>query len=391
MKRILKSKCWGLVILSGVLLISLNSCLNMEKYKNDVSATENSFYKFNNANIQYIGRFYLSEESASFAFSGSKIIVRFEGTLLKMYLNNHTSDSSNCGSNYFNVIIDGGEPTILQVTNDDTVYNVASGLPEGIHTAKIIKRTEAGCGYCDLKGFELDNGKTIVSGPSKAKRRLEFVGNSITCGFGLESLMDNEAFMPIDENANKTYAAIASKKLNADCNLICYSGLGIISHTNPLIGMPVTELYQRIYPQHGRRWDFSTWMPDAVLINLGTNDFSMGIPDSSIFIEKYTELLMMVHEKNPKAKIICLDGPMVTNNWPDENNQSFALDFLKSFIDQSIQKIKDKGFEEVYHFSLSSQGDLGYGGQMHPNEEQNKKNGDELAKYLSQLFNWEII
>lgn len=59
------------------------------------------------------------------------------------------------------------------------------------------------------------------------------------------------------------------------------------------------------------KWEFSSWQPDIVVINLGTND--MGIPeppDEDTLKAKVLELFALVREHNPQAKIVWAFGLM---------------------------------------------------------------------------------
>ena len=59
-------------------------------------------------------------------------------------------------------------------------------------------------------------------------------------------------------------------------------------------------------------WDFSKWKPDAVVINLGTNDFSTEPhPIETVFNRKYTHLVKFIREQYGEIPIFCVVGPMI--------------------------------------------------------------------------------
>ena len=139
------------------------------------------------------------------------------------------------------------------------------------------------------------------------------------------------------------------------------------------------ELYQLIYPQSDKLWDFKSWIPELVVINLGTNDFAAGIPDSVRFISNYIDLLKQIKSCYPEVKIICLDGPMLT--------ETFLLTCRK-FIKSAVTEFLAQGNDKVFTFSLTTQGPLGMGGDYHPNLVQHQLNAEELVQYIRTVMKW---
>ncbi|MEA3497037.1 MAG: SGNH/GDSL hydrolase family protein [Bacteroidota bacterium] len=380
------------LLIITLLLITFSSCLrDVREYQtpiNKIISADNSF-------IQFTGRFNYSDSiKAVFALSGSQIVARFNSSTIKLWLKNNSPDTGIYNENYFNIYVDEQEPYVLKVNNKDSIYTLADSLEEGTHTIKIVKRTEAACGTCEFFGFLIEQEKIILTPPIRLKRRIEFIGNSITCGYGVEGKKSSESFSPKTENSDKSYASVSSRILDAEFVSVCYSGLGVSQNYDTAWKQDIFELYKRIYSQHGRRWDFSTWMPDVVVINLGTNDFALGLPDSTKFVNDYFNLLQLVHSKNPNAKIVCLDGPMLSNGWPNEVETQKPIKskkICKNYINVAIQIAKAKGINDVYQFSLTTSGKFGYGANWHPNEKQQNYNAKELADYISEIMEWEII
>lgn len=58
--------------------------------------------------------------------------------------------------------------------------------------------------------------------------------------------------------------------------------------------------FNRVYDEKGLPdWNFKQWKPDAIVINLGTNDFStQPYPDKAVFKEGYEKLINGVDYKN---------------------------------------------------------------------------------------------
>ena len=55
--------------------------------------------------------------------------------------------------------------------------------------------------------------------------RIEYLGDSITCAFGIESASESEPFKTTTQNFELTYAFLSAQELNADYSCVCYSGV----------------------------------------------------------------------------------------------------------------------------------------------------------------------
>ena len=169
-------------------------------------------------NIEYIGRFDFSNpKSVRFDWSGVQISTRFEGTSCSMKLKD--------GNNDYNIFIDGRLHKIIRTTSD-TIYVLANGLPNKVHTLLITKRTEALFGLATFEGFILDGGKEIVKPEKDSKRKIEFVGDSYFTGFGIDGDPDC-LFSRETENSYLSFGPQLARKLNADYSLVAISGSGV--------------------------------------------------------------------------------------------------------------------------------------------------------------------
>src|SRR5690606_143076 len=75
---------------------------------------------------------------------------------------------------------------------------------------------------------------------------------------------------------------------------------------------PMPALYDRAVPNDpSSRWTYS-WQADAVLLNLGTNDYSTdNDPTDAEFISEYKQLLATLRARYPSAHILCTVGPLL--------------------------------------------------------------------------------
>lgn len=342
-----------------------------------------------NPNIHYVGRFDLSKpKKASFAWSGSSIYARFEGKKCFLKFKNHSE------SNFFNIFIDNTESPIVLVLNaEQEIYKIAENLSEGNHTILIFKQTEARCGEVDFFGFELERNKKLLPIEEKKINKIEFIGNSITCGYGNEAEAANEKFKTETENHYLSFAAITARKLNAEHFAIAYSGKGLLRNYDLTSEGILPELYPKIYPQSTQNWDFKKWIPDAVVISLGTNDLANSKIDSSLFVNKYVDFVRKIHSNYPKASFFLLNSPMLLKfKKGKENEDDFSpRQTLENYIQSTLKILQEKNIKKVHYFAPSPQGKYGYGAMWHPSLKQHQVNAEELSTFMRQHLSFDSL
>ena len=101
-----------------------------------------------NPGFRYVGRFgNLGTDSVSIGWSNSLIECFFTGTSVGISLDDP-------GENYFNYVIDSGEP--IRKSSKET--DIVSGLSSGEHTIQIIKSTESDWdGPVKFKGLDVES------------------------------------------------------------------------------------------------------------------------------------------------------------------------------------------------------------------------------------------
>ena len=340
-------------------------------------------------NIQYAGRIsFTNPERPAWNFPGIQIMAVFEGTSLKMMAKPQ--------SGYFMAQIDQAEPFKVAFRGErDSVVTLATALPEGRHLVRLMYVIEGYELYPEFWGFVLDKGRQLVEAPPFPSRKIEFIGNSITCGYGNEGLKKEEHFDYATENHYYSYASITARNLEAQHWVVARSGIGAYrNYGEPKTGspescMPVQYEYTGYaWKQDLRKeasflsekWDFSRYQPDVVCINLGTNDLSTNNYDLSLLKQGYRKLLKMVRQHNPNAKIVFLTGSMLYNQELKE-----AIQILDEIADEA----RKAGDKEVYRFDMPHiDGEEFFGNDYHPNIYQDEKMAGELTAYLRKLMNW---
>jgi lysophospholipase L1-like esterase len=338
---------------------------------------EGDFVKASDSHIQYVGRVCMQKEVASFNFPGVQIRARFNGTSLKMVCLPKTG--------YFMAQIDDCKPFKVAFNGErDSVVNLATALQYGPHNVKLMYIIEGLFRKPEFKGFLLDEDAKLLEPSPLPERRIEFIGNSITCGYGVESVNASDPFEDETENHGLTYANIVSDSLNALHTSISRSGIGVYRNYNgPKTGTPENMPWQyeyTLFNNHDEKWDFSKYQPQLVCINLGTNDFSTNNYDESLYEKNYRLFLALVRSKYPTAKIVLLSGPMLGDK---ENN------IEKKILNEICKDYNKKGDKQIYRFDFSFQtGDLGYGASWHPSKKQHLKMANELLPFLRSLMKW---
>ena len=345
--------------------------------------------KPSNPDIVYTGRIsFTNPDRPAWNYPGVQIMAAFEGTSLRMLAKPR--------SGYFMAQIDQAEPFKVAFRGErDSVVTLATALPEGRHLVRLMYVIEGYEFFPEFWGFVLDEGRQLVKAPLLPSRKIEFIGNSITCGYGNEGLKKEEGFDYATENHYYSYASITARNLQAQHWVVARSGIGAYRNYdgpktgNPDSNMPVQYEYTgyawkpelRKEPTFlQEKWDFNRYQPDVVCINLGTNDLSTHNYDLSLLKQGYQKLLKMVRQHNPKAKIVFLTGSMLYHQ---------ELQLAKQLLDEVTAEAQKAGDKEVYRFDMAPiNGNKYYGNDWHPNIYQDEKMANELTPYLRQLMNW---
>lgn len=325
-------------------------------------------------NVHYSGRIDDSNtEAVSFAYSGTRVRLAFEGESVGAYVDDLHKQ------NWIVVYVDGQRTEKLAIEGTGGYYELAKDLAPGPHTIEIIKATEANVGNLRFNGFELpDEGKSLPW-PTQETRRIEFIGDSITCGYGIEAPNQNYSFDPDQENFCDTYAFHTVQQLNADYLVVARSGIGMLRNYNgPVDGSKdnMPAIYDRTLLRSAEpKWDSSRFTPDVVCINLCTNDFSTTGPNVEKFESNYTQFVQRIQAQYPHAKIVLLLGPMT--NEPK----------IRTILER-IAAHTTSDTHPVSFFEMSPHGQYGFGAHYHPSRKQATVNGGELSAYLSELMGW---
>jgi len=329
-----------------------------------------------NPAIRYSGRTEgMGTAKVTFGYSGDRVRLRFQGS---SSVGAKLDDDS--GNNYAMVWIDGQPGRKFRLNARDGFYPLADGLGNGEHTIEVVRVTECNFGLTHFRGFILGKGAKALEWRSAHDRKIEFIGDSITCGYGVEVDDPKLRFTPATENFCLGYSALTARRLDADYLVVARSGIGMVrNYDGPRDGSEDTmpQIYPHtFYLQPTPDWDWHRFTPDVVCVNLGTNDFSTTGVNVEKFVAAYAKFLAMLLERYPDAQIVVLQGPMANGEG------------LKSALKDAIKRQSQPASKRVHYFALTPQGASGYGADYHPSRAQSRISADELTAFLSGLMNW---
>jgi len=236
--------------------------------------------------------------------------VYFESTFRGPFVSMAFDDSAN----NFNVIVDGKPLMILRKPGATTItINAHDG---GSHTIRLEKRSETQYATGRFYGF-----RGIPDSPEPdLARQIEFIGDSLTVGYGNTSAFTkctpDEIFETTD--AQEGFGPLTAKHFDADYQINAFSGLGMVRNydgrEHAKYHMPM--LYPRAIFDDPTPAVEPDWHPQIIVISIGGNDFSTPVrADESWgtaaamaadYEKTYAAFVERVHAANPKAQLVMI-------------------------------------------------------------------------------------
>ena len=337
--------------------------------------------------VRYLGR--VNPATKELSWPGTGVSFAFTGTSATIGL------AAVDGATSVDLVVDGGEPIVI-ANVEGTGISTPSGLPHGNHTVVLRKRSEPVFGSIFLGEITTDG--TLRADAAPPTRQIEIIGDSITVGYGLDGTNPCANTAAVENNP-KTYGALAAKALGADYSVVAWSGKGLTR--NIATGSPDTSpLIPQLYTRYGANdadnsYPFpASWTPDAVVVNLGTNDFSYLAWDASgqpfqarnpispaVFIDGMVGFVRSIQARYPDAHVFLLTSTMLNDNYPttadaQHSTQAYALR-------RAVARLGAK----VHFVDWPSQGsDVGC--DFHPNAARHAAGGELLAKAIQAALGW---
>ncbi len=324
-----------------------------------------TFYGAENKLFNYVGRMDFSDKYAPrFWAPGVYIQANFTGSFCEVVLNDEGFLKEATEHNYVEVVIDSLPVRRIHLTGKSNKIIVARNLKKGKHTITICKTTETKIGYLEFIGIRVE--KLLPF--KKKKRRIEFIGDSMTCGNGMEndSIQCGERHWFDQHCAYISYGPSLARRLNADWMLTSVSGYGM-SRSCCNNDKTIPEIYDYTdLSQCKIKWDKSNYRPDLISICLGQND---GKQKKEIFVSSYLKFLKKVRRENPKTMILILDSPMA--------KESFKP-YLDSMLTEVFNRFKDDNTYLYFYKRRYGNGCVG-----HPDKVEHELMAEELYAFLN--------
>ena len=273
-----------------------------------------------------VGRTYLNDDVLWAAFSGAGAEFIYTGKKLDITIVGDGASTAGNADNYARVAIYVDKERVIDDMLDEKekTYTAFESDSEKSVNVQIIKLSECAMSTFGIKPIKLGEGEKIE--PAKAKDlKIEFIGDSITCGYGVDDPDKEHHFKTSTEDVTKAYAYKTAQALDADYSMVSISGYGIISGYTDSGKKPeqtIPQYYDKLGFSYnkfadslevaGLEWNFDNYKPDIVVINLGTNDMSYAKNEltQAEFEEGYIEFLKQVRSHNPDSYIFCTYGVM---------------------------------------------------------------------------------
>jgi len=343
-----------------------------------------NFYPANDPAVWTVGRTRVNtaNDSLSFDWESTQMYINVGGA---NYVNIHIAPSGGVFARFL-VQVDGWEETSFWI-RDEAVsqYLIASDLGGQAVQIRVISVLEpafenANPGGClTFYGFSTD-GKAQSAGP-KRTRKIELVGDSISAGFGSRGYSGAPDGCPVTGYTSGnpyTYNWMLAEYFNADLVPIAWSGKGMYENCcDNGETMPSYYLQTLGGDHYTTDWDFNRFVPDTIIINLGTNDF--GHDSGPVWEKNFQDTFVdfvanaTTRYKNPKMPIFVAQGPMNCGT-P-----------LKNSLDIVVSRVNAAGGKAVY-LNLCGPPNDGCGG--HPGVQGHMQMFEQGKTQIATVMGW---
>ena len=320
-----------------------------------------------------LGRVYSPADGGlAFDWTNSGMYFRFVGNGVKFKFNTPALNQHL----YIQVTVDGKRSRHC-VCEGHT--DIELTLPEGEHRVSMVRINEV------LDNVPLILGAIVLEGenaalykaPALPDRRMLFIGDSITCGYGILTRGAGNGFKTVEQDGTRTFAALTADYFQAQAHYICISGRGIARNCDNYPAPLIPAFFEQTAVSVPAPWDHASYQPDIIVINAGTNDTAgEDFPlDVDVFKEKTTAFLCRLREAYPEAQILWVYGMMAGD--------------LHEALSETITRLNDP--KTHYHKMQSIwafEGEIG--ASCHPNLRAHHRCAGVLIDKVSELTGWEV-
>jgi hypothetical protein len=330
----------------------------------------------------YAGRFDSTDTKGMVLISSAaSVTMTVSGKTCILLLRNATHNKAH---NYFSIEQNHVYLGRFRIEGDRVMeWEIPLPRDKEFHRISIFKETEPGVGNIEFHGVKCTS---LEITQEQEKPKIEFIGNSITCGMAAypDEIPCGEGLWYDQHNAYCAYGPRLSRALNAEYMLSASSGCGIYRHWNR-DHPDLPEIYNQTYLNFDttQHWDFSSWTPDIVSICLGTNDLSDGdgvTPrdpfNEEQFTTEYIHFVQRIYRHYPEVQVVLLSSPML--NGKKAALLSECLERVKTHFDSIPGQLPVR----LYVFENFIPAGCGY----HPDCADQERMAEELLPLFKELI-----
>ena len=347
-------------------------------------------------NVHILGRTPASEEGLELIWTASGVEFDMNASELGIVLE--------CGSSMYmpwiSVVLDGAWIAHMPVQEGRQKIRLFKNMDPSVkHRVRITKDFQASVDDPSsfLKLVEIYYEGSIEK-PADKKYKIEFIGDSITSGEGALGAHEEWDWIPPYFSSVENYAVMTSDAMDADFRLLSQSGWGVTTGWDNNHTSILPLIYDSLRANRGvKDYDHSSWEPDAVVINLGTNDGGAfdnppftdpvtgvtykynKLPDGSYDpedlakIEKgFVEFMKHIREVHPEAHLLWVYGMLGAG--------------LMSVVEAAVSKFWTECDTNAGYLQLPDTNGEAFGSRGHPGPISHKASSEKIVERLKEVL-----
>ncbi|WNG13324.1 SGNH/GDSL hydrolase family protein [Cystobacter fuscus] len=343
--------------------------------------------------LQFIGRMQFDDDfGPRYAYPGATVRLRCDCTGVDVAFKDEGTGGDK-RTNFVNVIVDGKQTAVLKLPNTDNgeLLKAVRGLKPGEHTIEFVKRTGPYAGTIQFRGISVQG--TLLDPPPLPERRIEIIGESVSCGYGNEvsikapnNTEPNTGYHSKNEDNSKAYGALLGRRFDAQVVTTCMWYRGVQRNPDGSTEDTLATRYKRLFPDDDSEeavWDTRDYVPDVIILNLGVSDFAVrdetntpSAPDPMLFKAAYAKFVEELRRYYPSAKIICAVGPTMSDYYP-KDRQHWTL--IQRYVKEMVEELANPNVFYLAHPPASSGS---YGEDWHPTAEEHQHMAEALGNFI---------
>ena len=338
----------------------------------------------NGGYIKWMGRTYYNEDKKAneVYHSASGFELFFKGTTVVATITATNSNSSTYRP-YIVIVVDDDfdnakTMALTKATQEVVLVENNNDLLE--HKVDLYKRSESIDSHIAIESIKTDG--VFVKKIVNKELKLEFIAASSSTGYGNLGSPSSSGKTTENSDALHGFAFLTAQALDADINIFSASGWGCAfsQWTTPKTAN-VPDEYKMVDFKSSVPWIHGYYVPDVVVVNLGTNDWSYINAAKTAeekdnlmneFQKKYIAFLKDLHDYYPDAQIIVLYGLM---------NETSMYEITQSIVNTARIAIPNIA-------SIQISGDAG-GYNSHPSLNSHKIIAEKLTKFIKETIGLE--